>query len=180
MEQSIMPEQRMMSEGPATDQGVMPEGQATTDQGVAHEQVQMLDTINEEFGLENVRPNEYSPLALAFIGDSVFDVVIKTIIVEQANCQVNKLQKRTSEIVKAVSQARIADALKDDLTEEEANILRRGRNAKPYTKAKNASYGEYCKATGLEALVGYLYLKGEEARIVELVKLGLEKAEMGI
>ena len=138
----------------------------------------ILNEINKAFGLSNVKPNEYSPLGLAFIGDSIFDVVIKTIIVEQGNCQVNKLQKRTSEMVKAVSQAKIADALKDDLTEEEATILRRGRNAKPYTKAKNASYGEYCKATGVEALCGYLYLKGETQRLVQLIKLGLEKTEL--
>ena len=138
----------------------------------------ILGEINKAFNMKNVKPNEYSPLSLAFIGDSIFDVVIKTIIVEHANCQVSKLQKRTSEIVKAVSQARIADALKEDLTQEEADILRRGRNAKPYTKAKNASYGEYCKATGLEALCGYLYLKGETERLIELVKLGLEKTEL--
>lgn len=138
----------------------------------------ILSEINRTFGMKNVRPNEYSPLSLAFIGDSIFDVVVKTIIVEQGNCQVNKLQKRTSEIVKAVSQAKIADALKDYLTEEEAAILRRGRNAKPYTKAKNASYGEYCKATGLEALCGYLYLMDDVERLVELIKFGLEKAEL--
>lgn len=136
----------------------------------------ILLTINDVFDSKEVNPNEYSPLALAFIGDSVFDVVVKSVIVEKANCQVNKLQNKTSKIVRATSQAVIADALKDDLSEEEANILRRGRNAKPYTKAKNASYSEYCKATGLEALVGYLYLKGETERLVNLIKLGLEKA----
>ena len=135
----------------------------------------ILKTVNEVFELKEVKPNEYSPLSLAFIGDSVFDVVIKSVLVEKGNCQVNKLQTRTSKIVKATSQALIADALKEDLTEEEANILRRGRNAKPYTKAKNASYAEYCKATGLEALVGYLYLKGETERLVNLIKIGLEK-----
>lgn len=140
----------------------------------------ILSTVNEEFSLKDVRPNEYSPLSLAFIGDSVFDVVIKSIFVEKANCQVNKLQTKTSKIVRATSQALIADALKDVLSEEEANILRRGRNAKPYTKAKNASYGEYCKATGLEALVGYLYLKGETKRLVELIKIGLEKSGIEI
>lgn len=140
----------------------------------------ILSTVNEEFSLKEVRPNEYSPLSLAFIGDSVFDVVIKSIFVEKANCQVNKLQTKTSKIVRATSQALIADALKDVLSEEEANILRRGRNAKPYTKAKNASYGEYCKATGLEALVGYLYLKGETKRLVELIKIGLEKSGIEI
>lgn len=136
----------------------------------------ILSVINQTFGMSNVKPNEYSPLVLAFIGDSVFDVVIKSVMVERGNCQVNKLQNRTSKIVRATSQALIADALKDILTEEEANILRRGRNAKPYTKAKNASYSEYCKATGLEALVGYLFLKNETERLVEIIRLGTQKA----
>ena len=115
-----------------------------------HIEKPILLTVNEIFNSKEVRPNEYSPLALAFIGDSVFDLVIKSVIVEKANCQVNKLQNKTSKIVRATTQALIVDALKDVLTEEEANIYRRGRNAKPYTKAKNASYSEYCKDTGLE------------------------------
>ena len=145
-----------------------------------HIEKPILLTVNEIFNSKEVRPNEYSPLVLAFIGDSVFDLVIKSVIVEKANCQVNKLQNKTSKIVRATTQALIVDALKDVLTEEEANIYRRGRNAKPYTKAKNASYSEYCKATGLEALVGYLYLKGETKRLVSLIKLGLENAEITI
>ena len=145
-----------------------------------HLEKPILLTVNEIFNSKEVRPNEYSPLALAFIGDSVFDLVIKSVIVEKANCQVNKLQNKTSKIVRATTQALIVDALKDELSEEEANIYRRGRNAKPYTKAKNASYSEYCKATGLEALVGYLYLKGETKRLVSLIKLGLENAEITI
>ena len=145
-----------------------------------HIEKPILLTVNEIFNSKEVRPNEYSPLALAFIGDSVFDLVIKSVIVEKANCQVNKLQNKTSKIVRATTQALIVDALKDELSEEEANISRRGRNAKPYTKAKNASYSEYCKATGLEALVGYLYLKGDTERLVSLIKLGLENAEITI
>ncbi|MDY4429133.1 MAG: ribonuclease III domain-containing protein [Lachnospiraceae bacterium] len=145
-----------------------------------HIEKPILLTVNEIFNSKEVRPNEYSPLALAFIGDSVFDLVIKSVIVEKANCQVNKLQNKTSKIVRATTQALIVDALKDELSEEEANIYRRGRNAKPYTKAKNASYSEYCKATGLESLVGYLYLKGETKRLVSLIKLGLENAEITI
>ena len=145
-----------------------------------HIEKPILLTVNEIFNSKEVRPNEYSPLALAFIGDSVFDLVIKSVIVEKANCQVNKLQNKTSKIVRTTTQALIVDALKDELSEEEANIYRRGRNAKPYTKAKNASYSEYCKATGLEALVGYLYLKGETKRLVSLIKLGLENAEITI
>lgn len=145
-----------------------------------HIEKPILLTVNEIFNSKEVRPNEYSPLALAFIGDSVFDLVIKSVIVEKANCQVNKLQNKTSKIVCATTQALIVDALKDELSEEEANIYRRGRNAKPYTKAKNASYSEYCKATGLEALVGYLYLKGDTERLIALIKTGLENAEITI
>ena len=96
-----------------------------------HIEKPILLTVNEIFNSKEVRPNEYSPLALAFIGDSVFDLVIKSVIVEKANCQVNKLQNKTSKIVRATTQALIVDALKDELTEEEANIYRRGRNAKP-------------------------------------------------
>ena len=145
-----------------------------------HIEKPILLTVNEIFNSKEVRPNEYSPLALAFIGDSVFDLVIKSVIVEKANCQVNKLQNKTSKIVRATTQALIVDGLKDVLTEEEANTYRRGRNAKPYTKAKNASYSEYCKATGLEALVGYLYLKGDTERLIALIKTGLENAEITI
>lgn len=145
-----------------------------------HIEKPILLTVNEIFNSKEVRPNEYSPLALAFIGDSIFDLVIKSVIVEKANCQVNKLQNKTSKIVRATTQALIVDALKDELSEEEANIYRRGRNAKPYTKAKNASYSEYCKATGLEALVGYLYLKGDTERLIALIKTGLENAEITI
>ena len=145
-----------------------------------HIEKPILLTVNEIFNSKEVRPNEYSPLALAFIGDSVFDLVIKSVIVEKANCQVNKLQNKTSKIVRATTQALIVDALKDELSEEEVNIYRRGRNAKPYTKAKNASYSEYCKATGLEALVGYLYLKGDTERLIALIKTGLENAEITI
>ena len=145
-----------------------------------HIEKPILLTVNEIFNSKEVRPNEYSPLALAFIGDSVFDLVIKSVIVEKANCQGNKLENKTSKIVRATTQALIVDALKDELSEEEANIYRRGRNAKPYTKAKNASYSEYCKATGLEALVGYLYLKGDTERLIALIKTGLENAEITI
>lgn len=140
---------------------------------------QIISEINKQFGLNEVDPNTYSPLNLAYVGDSVFDVVVKTVMVERGNCPVNKLHVRTSKLVKATSQAKMINYLKDTLTEEEANIVRRGRNAKPYTKAKNASYSEYCMATGLEALVGYLYLKGDTERLVELVKKAVDYIESG-
>lgn len=138
---------------------------------------QIIAEINSQFELKEVNPNTYSPLNLAYIGDSVFDVIVKTVMVERGNCPVNKLHKRTSDIVKATTQAKIVEFLNDKLTDEEANIVRRGRNAKSYTKAKNASYGEYCRATGLEALVGYLYLQGNTKRLVELIKLAMDYLE---
>ena len=130
--------------------------------------------IRERFGIRDVDIRTYSPLTLAYIGDGVFELIIRTIMVRQENCPVQKLHKRTSTLVKAENQAMMMDRLMPHLTEEEEGIYRRGRNAKSYTKAKNASTGVYRKATGFEALIGYLYLQKKTERIIELVTLGLE------
>ncbi len=138
-------------------------------------EISIRDNIREQFGLDEIDPARYSPLALAFIGDSVFDLVVKTVLVEKANCSANVLHRRTSEIVKARSQALMAQWYlnNDMLTPEEQDILRRGRNAKSPTVAKNASVAEYRMATGVEALVGYLYLLNRTERLVELIKAGI-------
>ena len=132
--------------------------------------------IKKQFGLENIDPNTYSPLSLAYIGDCVYDLVVRTVITMQANCPANMLNKKTVYYVKAVNQAKIYDLFLEDemLTSEEASILRRGRNAKSATVAKHASVGDYRKATAVEALVGFLYLKGRSDRLIELMKLGME------
>ncbi len=130
------------------------------------------------FGLKERNATEYSPLTLAFMGDSVFDLVIRTLVVEQGNTQVNKLHKRKSAIVKAETQKELYFAVKDLLTEEEEAVFKRGRNAKSYTTAKNASVSDYRIATGYEALIGWLYLNEQYDRILELVKLGLEKLKI--
>lgn len=132
--------------------------------------------LKEQFGIQNVDIRTYSPLALAYIGDGVFDLVIRSLVVGKGNTKASQLHYQTSHIVKAETQAKIIEALESDLTEEEANVYRRGRNAKSPTMAKNASVIDYRKATGFEALVGYLYLKDDFIRVVELTKLGLEKA----
>jgi ribonuclease III family protein len=137
-------------------------------------QEQMLDYIKQQFELKEVEVNGYSPLTLAYIGDSIYDLVIKTIVVSKANCPAGKLHKQTSELVKAEAQANMANLLQEYMTEEEQTIYRRGRNAKSYTMAKNASVADYRKATGLEAVFGFLYLKNNIARIVDLVKIGLQ------
>ena len=89
-----------------------------------------------------------SPLVLAYIGDSIFDLVVKTKIVTAGNTQVNKMNRAASSIVKAESQSKMIGYLEDRLTEEEGSVYKRGRNAKSYTSAKNASISDYRRATG--------------------------------
>ena len=134
--------------------------------------------IKEQFDIADVDIKTYSPLALAYIGDGIFELVIRSIVVGKGNTKASQLHQHTSHIVKAASQAKMIEALEADLTEEEADVYRRGRNAKSPTMAKNASMADYRKATGFEALMGYLYLKDDFDRIVELTKLGLEKAKI--
>lgn len=118
----------------------------------------------------------YSPLTLAYMGDAVYDLIIRTVVVERGNKAANLLHRSAVKYVNAGAQAAVIEALQDDLTEEELAVYRRGRNAKSHTTAKNASIEDYRKATGMEALVGYLYLSDRPERILELLKLGLEKA----
>ncbi|MCI7106439.1 MAG: ribonuclease III [Agathobacter sp.] len=130
--------------------------------------------IREQFEVPDVDIRTYSPLALAYIGDGVFDLVIRSVVVGKGNTRANQLHQRTSQIVKAHTQALMIEYLQDQLTEEETEIYRRGRNAKSPTMAKNATMADYRKATGLEALVGYLYLTDRFERVVELVRIGAE------
>lgn len=138
------------------------------------------DYLNAKFGIESKDIRTYSPLTLAYIGDAVFDVIIRSILVNKGNTAVNKLHKRASDIVKAGTQAAFVKALMDDLTEEEADVYRRGRNSKPHTKAKNATTMDYLDATGFEAVVGYLYLTDNMDRICELIEMGIKKLSLDI
>ena len=131
--------------------------------------------IKEEFEIAPVDIRTYSPLALAYIGDGIFDLVIRSIVVGKGNTKASQLHYRTSHIVKAKTQAEMMKVLEEILTPEEGDIYRRGRNAKSPTMAKNATMSDYRNATGFEALMGYLYLKDEFPRIVELVKYAIEK-----
>ena len=130
--------------------------------------------IKEQFGIKDVDIRTYSPLTLAYIGDGIFDIVIRSVVVGKGNTKASQLHKHTSSIVKAHTQAVMIEALEPHLTKEEADIYRRGRNAKSPTMAKNATMADYRKATGLEALMGYLYLSDDFERVVELTKLGVQ------
>lgn len=142
--------------------------------------VDLNSYFNEQFGIEQKDIRTYSPLTLAYIGDAVFDIVIRSILVNKGNTPVNKLHQRASQVVKAQTQAAMVMALMDQLTDAEADWYRRGRNSKPHTKAKNASTMDYLEATGFEAVLGYLYLTGDMDRICELVARGVEAVELDI
>lgn len=115
----------------------------------------------------------YSPLTLAYIGDAVYDLIIRTMVVEQANRPARELHRITVKYVKAEAQSRIVQVLAEGFTQEEMDVYRRGKNAKPATKAKNAELSDYLKATGFEALLGYLYLTDDMPRVLELVEKGV-------
>lgn len=131
--------------------------------------------ITESFRIKRQNICTYSPLAMAYIGDAIYELVIRTIVVAEGNEPVNKMHHRTSGIVKAEAQAKIMYGLMEELTEEEVQIFKRGRNAKSYTSAKNADIADYRAATGFEALMGYLYMEGKMDRLMYLVKKGVEE-----
>ncbi|MCR5368807.1 ribonuclease-3 family protein [Eubacterium ruminantium] len=120
----------------------------------------------------------YSGQALAYIGDSIFDLLIKDFFVRKTSMQTEKYHKVVTGIVKAVNQAALIDELIEEnlLTDIEVDVYKRGRNSSVHTKAKNATMGEYKKATGFEAVLGYNYMKGERERLDFFVERALNKA----
>ena len=124
-------------------------------------------------GKQKLSPEQYSPLTLAYIGDAIYEIYIRTMIVTRANAPVHLLHEKSSALVRAGKQSEIVGILEPLFTEKERQVYHRGRNAKAYTKAKNAGILEYRRATGLEAVMGYLYLKGDLDRIRELLAAGL-------
>lgn len=130
--------------------------------------------MKEIFQMGEVDVNAYSPLTLAYIGDCIYDLIIKSLVINDGNKPVQVLHKETSRLVQASAQSKMMRTLQEHLTEEEHAIYKRGRNAKSVSPAKNQSVTDYRRATGFEALMGYLYLKKEWKRMLELVKMGLD------
>ncbi len=135
------------------------------------------DCFEEALGFREADVGTYSPLVLAYVGDTVFDLVIKNMVVNKGNRQVQKIHEQTSHYVQASAQSRMMRVIQPLLSEEEHAVFRRGRNARSVTPAKNQSITDYRRATGFEALIGYLYLKKEYGRLTELVKIGLDGME---
>lgn len=115
--------------------------------------------------------NAYSPLVLAYIGDAVYEVFIRTFLVSKGNLPVNKLHRQSIGYVKAKAQSDLVHRIMDLLIPEEQDIVRRGRNAKSGTIPKNADVNEYKYATGFESLIGYLYLKRDFDRLTQILKM---------
>ncbi len=124
----------------------------------------MLETPSE-------KPSMYSPLTLAYIGDSVYEVYVRANLLKNGNLPTNRLHKESIKFVSAESQSGFMEKLEPLLTQEEDAVYKRGRNAKSYTVPKHARLIDYKRATGFEALIGYLYLSKNQERIDELMKI---------
>ena len=135
---------------------------------------EILDYLLKPFNIERKEATEFSPLVLAYIGDAVYELIIRSILVSMGNRPVNKLNKDATSLVKASAQSEIIKLISDNLSEEEYTVFKRGRNSSPHTMAKNASMTDYKYATGFEALIGFLYLDNRCDRALELVKLGID------
>jgi ribonuclease-3 family protein len=118
--------------------------------------------------------NSYSPLALAFMGDAVYEVLVRRALVARANCPAGRLHEMSVELVRASAQAAAANRILPHLSEEELAVFKRGRNAHPAHLPRGAKIGDYHAATGLEALFGWLYLNGQMERIDCLFAIILE------
>lgn len=128
--------------------------------------------LNEETDIRT-----YSPLALAYIGDSVFDICVRTYILKKANTTPNKLHNKSKSLVNATSQSKMYKYIIERVSEDEIAILKRGRNANTNSSAKNSSMIDYKNATGLETLFGYLYLTGNEKRILQIFEMCLKAVQ---
>ena len=127
----------------------------------------LMEEIREAFALKDVDIRSYSPLVLAYIGDGIYELVIRSLLVGHGNAHASTLHKKASSLVNAAAQSARTGRIKYQITQEEQQIFRLGRNA------------NYRRATGFEALMGYLYLSGQTERLLELVKLGLEEEACG-
>ncbi len=135
----------------------------------------MEESIRAEFSIPERKLSTMTPQALAYLGDAVYDLVIRTVIVDRDNRSAKRMTREASGYARASAQADLIKSIESELNEEEYDIYRRGRNANPGTKARHATMGEYRLATGFEALLGYLYLKGETGRLLSLIHRGWDK-----
>ncbi|MCI5892362.1 MAG: ribonuclease III [Clostridiales bacterium] len=129
----------------------------------------MIEYILKNIGGEMLSAEQYSPLTLAYIGDCVYELYVRTYLIKDANHNVNKLHKSATKYVCCKAQAELYRKIENMLTDAELAVYKRGRNTKSHVP-KNSEMKDYRIATGVEALIGHLYIKGENERICELLK----------
>ncbi len=134
-----------------------------------------FENFLEQFNFSESEINSMAPLVLAYIGDAVYEVFIRTLLISEGNIPVHKLHKRSIEYVKAKAQSDIVHRIMERLNPDELDVVRRGRNAKSGTIPKNADVGEYKYATGFESLIGYLYLRKDNNRLMEVLKMAISE-----
>ena len=119
----------------------------------------------------------FNPLVLAHVGDAVYELIIRTILAEKMDTQVQDIHKKCTELVNCHAQCELLHKIEERLTEEELAVFKRGRNTKAHTMPKNAAPYEYRTSTGFEALCGWLYLSGKTYRLYELLRSELDIKE---
>lgn len=124
--------------------------------------------------MKNIQPGELPALALAYIGDAVYELAVRSHLVNIGIARVNRLHDEAVKFVQAKAQARLLRELEGILTEEETAVIRRGRNAKSPHTPRSAGVIDYRQSTAFECLIGYLYLKGDKDRLEEILALALE------
>lgn len=137
----------------------------------------MFEDLNEKV-YSKAELLQMKPLAMAFVGDCVYELYIRNFLITERYRDVNELHRRSVFFVKASAQAYILHKLDAELTEEEKNFVRRGRNAHPHTVPKNADVADYRYATAYEALIGFLYLSGNSERLDYILKKSVEIGRM--
>lgn len=136
----------------------------------------LLDTLGVS-KLDEVQIRMLNPLSLAYIGDAVHEMFVRTYVISRYSGSINNLNKIVVSMIKATAQAEAVRNIEHQLSEDELSIYKRGRNAKSLTVPKNTTVGVYRSATGFEALLGYLYLTGQEERLILLVSEAVKAAE---
>lgn len=139
-----------------------------------------MDLFDSVLKLTNInveKVEELSPLVLAYAGDAVYELFIRTYLIGKGDVKVNQLHKKSINYVKAKAQAQLLRELADLLDDGEKDIVRRARNIRPASPPKNSDIMDYRYATGLEALIGYHYLSGNHVRLYEIMELCLLKSE---
>lgn len=141
---------------------------------------EIFEKISQELPVKPGDINSYSPLALAYVGDAVYELYIRTLLLSRGNAPVHKLHRQSVAFVKAKAQSDIVHKLMERLDPVEQDVVRRGRNAKSGTIPKNADVADYKYATGFETLLGYLYLKQDFARLLEVMRISVEQSEADV